>query len=167
MPKPALQYLFKEFPDTAELVNFYNKTKYHVEYTNPQRSQFFATNNRSMRAIVDIVDKRETTPASNYLLFEDGEAKLLFWRFNGKTIIEINLDEFGQDTKYDIKVHIFTSSRAFHFFFESALFGYLIKSLFNRILGDIVDATQKLTKSHDVFPTGNPSFIEDLLIRLK
>ena len=167
LPKPALQHLFDELPDTAELVNFYTKTKYQVKYTNPQRSKFFATNNRNMRAIVDIVDKRDTTPASSYLLFEDGEARLLFWRLIGKAIIELNLDEFGKDTKYEIKVHIFTSSRAFHFFFESALFRYLIKSMFNRILDHIVDATQQLIKSKDVFPTNNPGFIEDLLIRLK
>ena len=165
--KPALQYLFEEFPDTAQLVNFYKKTNYHVVYTNPQHTQFFATNNRNMRAMVDIVDKRETIPASSYLLFEDGNAKLLFWRFNGKSIIEINLHEFGEATQYDIKIHVFTSSRAFHFFFESALFKYLIKSMFNRILGDMVGATKQLIDSNDDFPTSNPDFVEDLLDRLK
>ncbi|MDJ0956439.1 MAG: hypothetical protein QNI91_06270 [Arenicellales bacterium] len=167
LPKPALQYLFEEFPDTAQLVNFYKKTNYHVVYTNPQRSQFFATNNRNMRAMVDIIDKRETIPASSYLLFEDGNAKLLFWRFDGKSIIEINLYEFGEDTQYDIKIHVFTSSRAFHFFFKSALFKYLIKSMFNRILGDMVDATKQLIDSNDDFPTNNPNFVEDLLDRFK
>ena len=167
LSKPALRYLFEEFPDTARLVNFYKKTNYDVVYTNPQRSQFFATNNRNMRATVHIIDKRETIPASNYLLFEDGEAKLLFWRFNGRSLIELNLDQFGQDTKYDINIHIFTSSRAFHFFFESALFKYLIKSMFKRILGDMVDATEQLANSNDDPPTDNPNFTEDLLSRLK
>lgn len=166
LPKPALEYLFDEFPDTAQLVNKYSKTNYQVVYTNPQRSQFFATNNRNMRAIVDIVDACETIPSANYVLFEDGEAKLMFWRFSGKSIIELNLNTFGRNTKYDIKVHIFTSSRTFHFFFESALFRYLIKSLFNRILGDMVSATQQLVDSNDAFPTDNPNFVEDLLSRL-
>ena len=120
-----------------------------------------------MRATVDIIDKHESPPASNYLLLEEGEANLLFWRFNGKSIIELNLDSAGQGTKYDIKIHIFTTSRAFHFFFESALFRYLIKSMFNRILSDIVDATQQLVDSNDIFPTDNPNFIEDLISRLK
>lgn len=167
LPKSALQYLFQESPDTARLVNFFARTDYRVVYTNPQRSQFFATNNRNMKATVDIIDRLETKPTSNYLMFENGEAKLMFWRFAGKSIVELNLKEFAQQTKYDLKIHIFTNSRTFHFFFESALFRHLMTSMLKRVLRDIVSATQQLVDTNGVFPTINPDFVDDLHRHLK
>ena len=167
IPKSALQYLFDEFPDTARLVNFYTKSNYLVVYTNSERSQFFATNNRNMEATFDIIDRRGANATTNFLLFENGQAKLVIWRFVGKSIVELNLEELGRESKYEIELHIFTSSRAFHFFFESVLFKYLMNTIFKRILGDIETATQQLAETNDSFPTINPNFIDDLLTRLR
>ena len=120
-----------------------------------------------MEATFDIIDRRETKAAANFLLFENGQASLMLWRFVGKSIVEFHLEELGQETTYDVELHIFTSSRAFHFFFESVLFKYLINTMLKKILGDIENASQQLVESNDSFPTINPDFIDELLTRLE
>lgn len=182
LPKRALAYLFQEFPHAAQLINFYStvrlnpgqanstrhqKSNYQVIYTQPDRSQFFATNNRNMQAIVDIIDQLESAVSNNYLLFENGHAKLMFWRFTGKSIVELNLIKHGDQTTYKVKIHLFSSSQMYHAFFESALFAYLMRSMFKKIVGDIVDAARHLAESSDIPACLDPDFTAALLRQLK
>lgn len=167
LPKPVLVYLFGEFPHTAQLINFYKKSNYQVIYTKPDRSQFFATNNRSMQATVDILDRSESVVSNNYLFFENGRAKLMFWRFTGRSIVEINLMKHQEQTAYKVTIHLFSSSGVFHAFFESPLFAYLMRSIFKKIMGDIVDSARQLAAANDTPTSLDPVFAAGLLRRLK
>lgn len=152
LSKATLEYLFEQFPQTAELVNLYSDSDYKVVYTRPDRTQFYATNNRSMQATVDIIDRPGPGDDNNYLLFENGHAKIMFWRFSGKSVVELALTEKGDQSAYKINIYLFSSSRVFHAFFESALFSYLMRSMFKKIVGDVVDATRQFTKAKATAP---------------
>ena len=167
LPKIATVYLFEEFAHTAELTNFYNGSNYQVIYTQPDHSQFFATNNRNMWATVDIIDKTESVSSNNYLLFENGQAKWVFWRFTGKSIFELTLREENDQTRYEAKIHLFTQSGVFHAFFESPLFAYLVRAMFKKIVGDIVDAAHKFNQAETAPAQLDPVFTAQLLRRLK
>ena len=167
LPKPAVVYLFEEFPHTAQLTNFFKNSNYQVRYTRHDRSQFFATNNRNMWATVDIIDRTESVSSNNYLLFENGQAKWMFWRFTGKSIVELNLIEQDNQTKYEVKIHLFSNSGVFHAFFESPLFAYLMRAVFKKIVGDIVDATLMFREIKAVPPTLDSDFSAELLGRLE
>ena len=167
LPAAALEFLMEELPDTARMINFYKKSRYVVAYLDDGRSRFFATNNRSMQATFRQFQKLKIGGASDYLLFESGEASLLFWRFKGSAIIEFSLAPRGLKSHYDITVHIFTHSQGFHSFFESGLFRYIVGFMARGIIGDMTGAAKKLAASKDEFPTQSPAFIEDLRFLLR
>jgi hypothetical protein len=165
LPAPALDFLLEELPDTARMINFYKNTRYEVAWLSQDRSRFIATNNRTMQATF----KRFQTPtadrASDYLLFESGTARLLFWQLNGNTIVDFHLEPRERATRYSIKIHIFTDSPGFHSFFESGLFRYLARAIVQGIIGDMVEAANKLAESKDAFPVLSPTFIEEFRTR--
>lgn len=167
LSRSAIDFLFYELPDTARLVNHFNDTLYRVDYTQPDRSEFFATNGRKTTATFYSLDSRITDHDSNYLMFESGSAKLLFWKFKGNTIVELDYAETGEATRYLVRVYIFTDSKAYRSFFDSALFRYLLGSMFRQILRNIVSAVNQLTDSHPLPQFDNPSFVDELLQRLE
>lgn len=167
LPTPVLDYLLQELPDTARLVNHFGDSDYEVIFTHPDRSSFFATNNRSMQADFSYIDRRDTASGSNHLLFESGKSKLLLWKFAGSALLELGLEQAEGATKYNMNIHIFSDSRGFHLFFKSALFKGLMQSMFKRILNNIVSAVRQFEVSHEVFPTENPDFARILAERLQ
>ncbi len=167
LPQPAVLYLFEEFPQTAQLLNFYNGSNYQVAYTRPDRAQFFATNSRNMQATVDVIYRAAMENGNNYILFENGQAKLMLWHFAGKSIVELNLLKYKEQTKYEVRIHLFSNSGVFHAFFESPLFAYLVKSIFKKIAGDIVRAVEQFAEAKDAPAVLDSSFTTSLLKRLK
>lgn len=167
LPKPALDYLLREFPDTAKLVNHFKQTHYNIFFTNPERSQFFATNGRSMEAMFNYIDQSLGFDESNYLMSESGRAKVFLWHFSGNGIIELALRRTETGSAYTAYVHIFTDSRAFHAFFESALFTHLVGSLLDRILGDVVSAVQQFTEAAEDFSAAHAEFSAGLAEQLR
>ena len=95
-------------------------------------------------------------------MFENGEAKFLFWRFKGSAVVELGLVESGVETDFQASLHIFTDSKRFHSFFQSGIFRYIVKSVVLRIIGDIADAANSLIESEKDFSTLNPSFVSRL-----
>ena len=158
LPKPVVDYLWRELPDTAKLVNHFKQTRYNIFFTNPKRSQLFASNGRGTEAMFNFIEQSAGVEESNYLMVESGHAKILLWRFSGVGIVELSLRNSDTGSAYAAKVHIFTNSHAFHSFFESALFKYLIGSMLDRILGDIVSAVQQFAEAGEDFRTEHPAF---------
>ena len=110
LPGPALRFLLEELPDTARMINFYENTRYEVAWLTQDRSRFIATNNRTLQATFKRFKTRTTDGAGDYLLFESGSARLLFWQLNGATIVGLHLEPGERATRYNIKIHIFTDS---------------------------------------------------------
>ena len=177
LPKSALVYMFQEFPHAARLVNLYSETRsksgqgndpldtksnYEIIYTRADRSQFFATNNRNMQATVDVIDRFESKASNNYLLFENGQAKLMFWRFAGKSLVDLSLIGHGEQTMYKVKIHLFSNSRVYHAFFESAVFSYLMRSLLRKIVGNLVAAARFLADSSEPPDALDADFVAEL-----
>jgi hypothetical protein len=158
LPGPALRFLLEELPDTARMINFYENTRYEVAWLTQDRSRFIATNNRTLQATFKRFKTRTADGAGDYLLFESGSAKLLFWQLNGNTIVDLHLEPRKRATRYNIKIHIFTDSPGFHSFFESGLFRYLARTMVQGIIGDMVEAANKLAESRDALPTLSPDF---------
>ena len=167
LPAPALDFLLVELPDTARVINFYKNTRYEVAWLSQDRSRFMATNNRTMQATF----KRFQTPtadrASDYLLFESGTARLLFWQLNGNTVVDFHLEPRERATRYSIKIHIFTDSPGFHSFFESGLFRYLARMMVQGIIGDMVESANKLAESRDTLPALSPVFVKNLQLQMR
>ena len=167
LPKPTVDYLLREFPDTAKLVNHFEHTRYNIFFTNPERSQFFASNGRGSEAMFNYIDQSVEFDESNYLMVESGSAKILLWRLSGNGIIELALHNNETGSAYKAKVYIFTNSHAFHTFFESALFRYLIGSMLDQILENIVSAVQQFTDAGEDFRAAHAAFSAGLAEELK
>ena len=167
LAKLVLDYLLQELPDTTKLVNHFKKTDYRAYFTKSDRSAFYATNGRKMHATIAYIDKIESPAHSSHLMFEDGRAKILLWRFAGKSVVEIELDERGQATNFGVRLHIFSNSRNFHLFFKSALFKSIVRSMFKRFIADIVKATHRFADAEEDYAADNPAFIEGLKRRLR
>jgi hypothetical protein len=164
LPGPAMGFLLEELPDTARMINFYKNTRYEVAWLTQDRSRFIATNNRTLRATFKRFNTRR---AGDYLLFESGTARLLFWQLNGNTIVDFHLEPRERATRYIIKLHIFTDSPGFHSFFESGLFRYLARTMVQEIIGDMVEAANKLAESRDTLPAMSPDFIRNLRMHVR
>ena len=97
---------------------------------------------------------------SDYLLFESGEARLLFWRFRGSTILEIDLIPQAQATDYQIMIHIFSDSSGYHSFFESALFKYLIRNLVFGVVDKISRSAAELSDTTGLVQPLREDFVQ-------
>jgi len=162
LTRSNLDYLLGELPDTARLINFYEGTRYEINYLDEDRSRFFATNNRNMSATFERFETRFLADTSSYMMFESGMAKFLFWRFKGNAIIDFDLMDMNEDTGYVLKLHLFTDSRGYHAIFNSKLFGYLMISIVRRIIGDAVSAANRLANSDGEFASMPSAFVRKL-----
>lgn len=165
LPKAALDYLLQELPDTARLVNHYEHSSYRVVFLEPNRSRFFATNNRSMQAEFTYIDSRVTEPESSHWMFETGRSKILLWTFAGSALLELGFVPQQQAASYTVHLHVFTDSWPFHLFFRSALFSGLMRSMFSNILDDVVGAVRRFVASDDAIATDDPDFPRELKAR--
>ncbi len=162
LTRSNLDYLLGELPDTARLINFYEGTRYEINYLDEDRSRFFATNKRNMSATFERFETRVLADTSSYMMFESGMAKFLFWHFKGNAIIDFDLMDLNEDTGYVLKLHLFTDSRGYHAIFNSKLFGYLMISIVRRIVGDAVSAANKLANSDGEFASMPSAFVRKL-----
>jgi len=162
LPRASIHLLLEALPDTARLINIYEGTRYEVQYLDDAGTRFFATNNRNMSAVFTRFRTLYPDRTSRYLMFENGEAKFLFWHFKGSAVVELGLVESEEETEFQASLHIFTDSKRFHSFFQSGIFRYIVKSVVLRIIGDMADAANHLIESDREFSTLDPSFVSRL-----
>lgn len=160
--RESIHLLLDELPETARLINLYEDTRYEVRYLDDTRREFFATNHRNMSAVFHQFDTEYTENTSQYLMFETGDAKFLFWRFKGSAIVELGLVETDAETEFLAALHIFTDSKRYHALFESGLFRYIVRRVVTRIINDIDAAANSLVESGHEASSLTPAFVSGL-----
>lgn len=169
LPGRAVDYLLENMPETAALVSRYTDKEYQATQSGsvPGPQSFFVTNTTSFAADFVFLVSRETPTASEHMFFESGHARVLLWRIWGNSFVHYKLHKNGnENARYDITVHVFTSSRLLRTVLRSGLFRYFADRMFRGILGDIESAVTDFVDDPDPGVHLPPYFVTALKSRL-
>ncbi|MDZ7839973.1 MAG: hypothetical protein U5R46_04000 [Gammaproteobacteria bacterium] len=170
LPGRAVDYLLENMPETAALVSRYTGKEYHATQSGsvPGPTSFFVTNTTSFAADFVYLVSRETPTASEHVFFESGQARVLLWRIWGNSFVHYKLQKNGdENARYDITVHVFTSSRLLRTVLSSGLFRYFANRMFRGILGDIESAVTAFVDDPKPVEHLPPYFVTGLKSRLE
>ena len=163
LAKSALDHMLSDLPETARLINYYQHTSYQVAYTNRIRSRFYASNHDNLSGSYIKLGGRIDTNDSHYNYFQSGQARLLFWRLWGNTIVGIHLKHKSMSRSvFQMQIRVFTRSRVLYGILKSRLFQHLTRSMVKDFLLDIEDAVRQLQTGWLNFPHRQSDYYQAL-----
>lgn len=162
LPRRSVDYLLKYMPETAALVSLYSGKEYAATQVDgaPRPERFFVTDNDTFAASFTYLRSGTSPELSEYLFFEDGRAKVLFWTVWGNSFIHYDLERAGGgSSRYDIRIHVFTQSRLLRAILKSGLFRHFARSMFKDILKDVETAVHEFAEDDSAEETLPPYFV--------
>lgn len=165
LPGRAIDYLLENMPETAALVTAYTSKEYRATQidSTPGPAGFFVTNGKSFAANFTYLVSRNSPSISEHMFFENGNAKVLFWKIWGSSFIRYKLQKGGEESaRYAIRVHVFTDSRLLRTVLGSGLFRYFADRMFKGILQDIESAVRQFAVDSNPHQHLPPYFVMGL-----
>jgi hypothetical protein len=165
IPRRAVDYLLQHMPEAADLTRMYSRKEYTATQSDPPYGpgRFFVTDNSSFAADFTYLLSSRSAAVSEYMFFETGRAKVLFWMVWGNSFIHYELRQDGDEaSRYDIRIHVFTESRLLRVLLGSGLFHHFASLMFKDVVRDVESAVHRFDadpRSGEILP---PYFVQGL-----
>ncbi len=140
------EYLLKNLPLAAKLINVFRETDYHVEYKSKNKRYWKGKKGKNLYG--EAILLTGGIPKKSLTYFGFGVVKILKWKITGPGLIEFNYTSSDDNTiTYDMRVIAVPGNKLLDFIMNMGLFRKLVISKIVEVFEDITASANSFNQT--------------------